>query len=90
MCNVSCLQAFAMLPQEFSPKARALYNSLVRFMDEHIYPNEARFEHEVESSQTWYALLLLVCFLLSCFFFAVRKRKYLLCIHVHAAGKCRR
>jgi acyl-CoA dehydrogenase len=33
---------------EFSPKTKDLQKRLTAFMDEHIYPNEERFHHEIE------------------------------------------
>src|SRR5581483_12447755 len=33
---------------EFSEKAKDFERRLLRFMDEHVYPNEARHEQEVE------------------------------------------
>src|SRR5215469_5220609 len=36
---------------EFSPKSQDFQRRLVAFMDEHIYPNEARFHHEIEQNR---------------------------------------
>jgi acyl-CoA dehydrogenase len=36
-----------------SPKVQALQERLRDFMDAHIYPNEARFEHEVATGDRW-------------------------------------
>ena len=35
---------------DFSPRTKELQAQLQRFMDEHIYPNEARYEAEIEDS----------------------------------------
>jgi acyl-CoA dehydrogenase len=35
---------------EFSPKVIALREQLQRFMDDHIYPNEERREHELAAN----------------------------------------
>jgi acyl-CoA dehydrogenase len=36
---------------EFSPKSKDFQRRLLAFMDEHIYPNEARFHHEIEQNR---------------------------------------
>ncbi len=36
---------------DYSPKVRDLQKRLTAFMDEHIYPNEAVFDHEVEANR---------------------------------------
>jgi acyl-CoA dehydrogenase len=36
---------------EFSPKSQDFQRRLLAFMDEHIYPNEARFHHEIEQNR---------------------------------------
>lgn len=41
-----------MIPDK-SPKTRALEDRLIAFMDEHIYPNEARFYREAEDLGPW-------------------------------------
>ena len=38
---------------EYSPKVQALREQLLAFMDEHIYPNEARFEAQVNEGDRW-------------------------------------
>ncbi len=38
---------------EFSAKVEGLRETLVRFMDEHVYPNEAAFWEQVESGDRW-------------------------------------
>jgi acyl-CoA dehydrogenase len=38
---------------EFSPKVRELQHLLLKFMDEHIYPNEAQFYEESERLGPW-------------------------------------
>ena len=35
---------------DFSPRTKELQAQLLRFMDEHIYPNEARYEAEIEAN----------------------------------------
>jgi acyl-CoA dehydrogenase len=35
---------------EFSPRTKELQAQVLRFMDEHIYPNEARYEAEIEAN----------------------------------------
>jgi acyl-CoA dehydrogenase len=35
---------------EFSPRTKELQAKVLRFMDEHIYPNEARYEAEIEAN----------------------------------------
>ena len=37
---------------DFSPRVTDLRERLVRFMDEHVYPNETRFHDEVEQNRT--------------------------------------
>jgi len=37
---------------DFSPRTKELQAQLQRFMDEHIYPNEARYEAEIEANTT--------------------------------------
>ena len=37
----------------YSDKVKALEDKLGAFMDQHIYPNEERYEREVESSDRW-------------------------------------
>ncbi|MGH8185671.1 MAG: acyl-CoA dehydrogenase family protein [Steroidobacteraceae bacterium] len=36
---------------EFSPRVRALQTKLLAFMDEHIYPNESRYEQEIAANR---------------------------------------
>ena len=36
---------------EFSPKSKDFQQRLLTFMDEHIYPNEARFHEEIEKNR---------------------------------------
>ena len=36
---------------QYSPKVRELQQRLLAFMDEHVYPNEARFDSEVETNR---------------------------------------
>ena len=36
---------------EFSPRSKDFQRRLLAFMDEHIYPNEARFHHEIEQNR---------------------------------------
>jgi acyl-CoA dehydrogenase len=38
---------------EFSPKVESLRQQLLAFMDEHVYPNEARFEEQVGQGDRW-------------------------------------
>ena len=38
---------------EFSPKVQGLREQLLAFMDEHIYPNEALFEEQVDKGDRW-------------------------------------
>ena len=38
---------------EFSDKVKALQKKLQAFMDEHIYPNEKRFENETQQGDRW-------------------------------------
>ncbi len=38
---------------EFSPKVQVLREQLLAFMDEHIYPNEALFEEQVNEGNRW-------------------------------------
>jgi acyl-CoA dehydrogenase len=38
---------------EYSPKVKALQQRLAAFMDQHVYPNERRFEEEVEAGGRW-------------------------------------
>jgi acyl-CoA dehydrogenase len=38
---------------DYSPKVKALQARLAAFMDEHIYPNEKRYEEEVASGDRW-------------------------------------
>jgi acyl-CoA dehydrogenase len=38
---------------DFSDKVKSLQNKLQAFMDEHIYPNEQRFEKETDGSDRW-------------------------------------
>src|SRR5580698_3342564 len=38
---------------EFSEKVKSLQNKLQAFMDEHIYPNEQRFENEAKQGDRW-------------------------------------
>ncbi|GGO85316.1 acyl-CoA dehydrogenase [Marinobacterium nitratireducens] len=38
---------------EYSPRVRELRKSLLDFMDEHIYPNEARWEAQVADGDRW-------------------------------------
>ena len=36
---------------DFTPKVRELQSRLLRFMDQHIYPNEARFFREIAENR---------------------------------------
>jgi alkylation response protein AidB-like acyl-CoA dehydrogenase len=38
---------------EFSEKAKAYQEQLEAFMDKHIYPNEAKFAHQIEEGDRW-------------------------------------
>ena len=38
---------------EFSPKVKALQERLRAFMDQHVYPNEQRYEDDIDSSDRW-------------------------------------
>jgi len=38
---------------DYSPKVKALQQRLAAFMDQHVYPNERRFEEEVEAGGRW-------------------------------------
>ena len=38
---------------EFSPKVKALQERLTAFMDQHIYPSEARFQAEIAEGDRW-------------------------------------
>src|ERR1043165_4112639 len=38
---------------EHSAKVKTLEERLIAFMDEHVYPNEQRYEEEVESGDRW-------------------------------------
>ncbi len=38
---------------DYSPKVRALQSRLQEFMDEHVYPNEKRFDAEVAEGDRW-------------------------------------
>ena len=38
---------------DYSPKTKQLMTRLKAFMDEHVYPNEARFEQEVNTGDRW-------------------------------------
>jgi acyl-CoA dehydrogenase len=38
---------------DFSDKVKSLQKKLQGFMDEHIYPNEQRFEHQTEQGDRW-------------------------------------
>ncbi|HTR38495.1 MAG TPA: acyl-CoA dehydrogenase family protein [Bryobacteraceae bacterium] len=38
---------------EFSDKVKTLQSKLGAFMDEHVYPNEQRFEQEIQQGQRW-------------------------------------
>src|ERR1700694_1569413 len=38
---------------DFSDKVKSLQKKLQGFMDEHIYPNEQRFEHQTEHGDRW-------------------------------------
>ena len=41
---------------EYTDKTKGLVEKLRGFMDEHIYPNEQRYEHEVNSGERWKVL----------------------------------
>ena len=38
---------------DHSDKTKALIEKLRGFMDEHIYPNEARFQQELQEGERW-------------------------------------
>ena len=38
---------------DYSPKVQALQKRLNAFMDEHIYPNEARYAKELATGDRW-------------------------------------
>ena len=38
---------------EYSAKVKAFQQRLLAFMEEHIYPNEQRYEEEVQSGDRW-------------------------------------
>ena len=38
---------------EYSPKVKALQQRLTAFMDAHVYPNEGRFQEEVDAGDRW-------------------------------------
>jgi acyl-CoA dehydrogenase len=38
---------------DYSPKVQALRTRLQRFMDDHVYPNEARYDREVAEGDRW-------------------------------------
>ena len=38
---------------DYSPKVHALQRALVAFMDEHVYPNEARYDRETSGPNRW-------------------------------------
>ena len=38
---------------EYSPKVKALQQRLAAFMDAHVYPNEGRFQEEVDAGDRW-------------------------------------
>ncbi|MDJ0793496.1 MAG: acyl-CoA dehydrogenase family protein [Woeseiaceae bacterium] len=38
---------------EHTPKVEALRQQLLAFMDEHVYPNEQRFEEQIEAGDRW-------------------------------------
>ncbi|MDD3444283.1 MAG: acyl-CoA dehydrogenase, partial [Zavarzinia sp.] len=38
---------------EYSDKVKALIERVTAFMDEHVYPNEHRFEQEVSEGDRW-------------------------------------
>ncbi len=38
---------------EFSPRVETLRQQLLAFMDEHVYPNETRFEQQLEQDNRW-------------------------------------
>jgi acyl-CoA dehydrogenase len=38
---------------DYSPKVKALQTLLVAFMDEHVYPNEARYDRETTGDDRW-------------------------------------
>ena len=48
---------------DYSPRTKELQAQLLRFMDEHIYPNEARYEDEIaantEAGKRWTPLQLI-------------------------------
>ena len=41
---------------DYSDKSKALIERVRAFMDEHIYPNEARYEQEVAEGERWKVL----------------------------------
>jgi len=43
----------------YSDKVKALEDKLGAFMDQHIYPNEERYEREVESGDRWQPVALM-------------------------------
>src|SRR4051812_33026860 len=38
---------------DFSEKVKALQRSLQAFMDEHVYPNEARYQEDIKQGDRW-------------------------------------
>jgi alkylation response protein AidB-like acyl-CoA dehydrogenase len=38
---------------EYTPRMKEMQDRLRAFMDEHIYPNEARYEHEASTGERW-------------------------------------
>ena len=41
---------------EYSDKTKSYIERVRAFMDEHIYPNEDRYHHEVETGERWKVL----------------------------------
>ena len=47
------------MDSNYSTRTQQLIERLSAFMDEHIYPNEARFEHELAQGDRWHPLVLI-------------------------------
>ena len=44
---------------DYSAKVKTLEKRLIAFMDEHVYPNERRYEEELQSGDRWQPLTLI-------------------------------
>ena len=38
---------------QVSPRAREIYGKLRAFMEAHVYPNEGKFQEQVETGERW-------------------------------------